>query len=510
MAHTSDISFTHQVQGSIILPEPGEIRDQILQDIELGAIENGLPDAPIQPNSEFYAEATSIENALNIGLQNTAIGIRNQLEVTATGDKLNELMTSRGVELLGSQKSLGRIEIRVTANTTILQNQRWKLPNGKRVESVKTVVNPADFAKIWVRAVEAGEGGNAEAGTEVEVVGTVFGIESTAVVDDNGLTGGIEEETDERKRTRVLNAMSAPRGGGNWTQLIDEALKADLSIQDAFVYPALGGPSSQKIVIVRAIDPDKENFSRACTDAQLFRARSVVWKLVGTSVVSPVATVVDENIDLAFEINMSRPELTAGSGDGWFNVVPWPNLVTADNGRVLVTSSGAGGTSLTVAANTGVSPVALITRIAWWSSADQKFYTSLVTAVSGSAGAWVLTLQTPLVDSNGDAPAANDFISPAAVDSENFGATWVRLFNALGPGENVDTAERRRKRHPYVENKAKANWTDALFSTMLEEHPEMTGYTRTYASQTDATIPAAITTAPNILNPRHLGLYEAT
>lgn len=66
-----------------------------------------------------------------------------------------------------------------------------------------------------VTAVEAGDEGNLAAGETLRLVRAVSGIDGEATVGDDGITGGAEQESDERLRERLLERIQRQPHGGN-------------------------------------------------------------------------------------------------------------------------------------------------------------------------------------------------------------------------------------------------------------------------------------------------------
>jgi hypothetical protein len=283
-------------------------------------------------------------------------------------------------------------------------------------------------------------------------------------------------------------------------------------IQDCYVYPALGGPSSQLIVPVREFDPDNNDFSRAPSDALLQAIRNSLQSDANTGIETSVRAAVDEDADFAVLLEIPESALSGGNGQGWTDPDPWPQLEPADSGRVTVSSVNSTNDEITVTAETATEPVDGQTQVAWFSRADRTFYPALVTDHSGTAGAWVLTLDRPLVGKNGIGPTVGDFISPNAQNLVKYAKTWVSLFQELGPGEMTADASRlpRAKRHPFTTSEDPAGVTNAALTRLSRDNPEITDFEFSYQSLTTPTIPSAVDDAPNVLVPRNLGFYRTT
>lgn len=64
-------------------------------------------------------------------------------------------------------------------------------------------------AFITITAIESGSGGNSAAGTLLQFISPLIGVESKATVLDTGLSGGVDREADASLRSRVLEAQAA-------------------------------------------------------------------------------------------------------------------------------------------------------------------------------------------------------------------------------------------------------------------------------------------------------------
>jgi len=489
-----------------------ELRDQFLRDVRLAAIDTGITDEPpTQPGSDWFLLGTAVANIALIGLANTSIADDDSNVLNATGAALDQIREAEGLPEVTPSGSSGKIRPTILGSTTILNDSEIQLPNGLRIKVVGTYVNPTDGDELDVVAVDTGTATNAAGGTEVQFVSEPTNVAKSAIVSHGApLTGGTDAETDDRKRDRILNTRRNKPAGGNWSHVRKEVLDGLGSIQDIYEYPALGGPGSSKSVPIKDFDPDNNDFSRACTSAMLNTVRGIIHGELGIPLENVVQAVANESADFTVKVTIPESSQNGGNGLGWTDVTPWPPLEGGDSGQVAVTSYTAATPLVVVDAVTATSPIAGQTHIAWWSSVDRKFYTALVTAVSGGTGAWSLTLERPLVGKNGGVPQAGDYISPAALNLGKYGTSWVNVFRKLGPGENTTDVYRlpRAKRHPFVTDEDPADINNATLLEFKSQHPEITNISLSYSPVTTPTVPASVNTAPNVLVPRRFGVYR--
>lgn len=495
--------------GEIAIPTVQETRDRYLRDLRLTAIDDGFDDIPVTPGTDNWIHAAATAEAVGVALANVAIADSNSDELTAEGEALDAKLVSLGLPLIEPTGSAGKIKIEVTGTTTINAGEQLLLPNGLRLQTVSTTIAPSDGDEIDVQAVDTGPETNAVAGTEVRWVVAPANVGEIATVSvGEPLTGGTGEETDERKRARIRNYRENRPAGGNWGQVREISLNASGAVQEAYSYPAVGGPSTGKTVPTRIYDRDNFDFSREPSSTTI----NIVKGSIQTSFPIQTENIVqppnDTAVNVALGVTIPNSVSAGGDGTGWVNPQIWPTLVGGDSGRVTVTSYT--GVTLTVTAATTTAPVDLQTQVSWWSPTTMKFYTATVVSHSGGTGAWVLTLDKPLVDDTGAIPATGDFISPAAVNIEKYGVTWLDIMEIIGPGEMVGSSDsrfNRSRRHPYVNNEFPANLDQAFYNRLQNEHKEMSGVSEKYASANTPTVPATIDLPPNIFVPQHFGIY---
>lgn len=496
--------------GSMYFPaNADEIRDDFLTDVRLEAIAAGVADPAVHPLTDWHILGTSVANISLIQYANINTAQARTSVLNATGSDLDEIREAYGLPIVPPSGSAGQVVVSVTTGTaTFVDGLQVTLPNGLRAQVSGTQVGIADQGLVSIGSVDIGEATNFPGGTKVRFVTPPINVQSEATVSTGKpLSGGTDIETDDRKRLRILNRLQNPPAAGNWAHIREMVLNEVGAVSDVFVYPALGGPSSVEIIPVKAIDADNADWSRAPSAATLTDVRNVISANFPGEVDRVVKAPVEVDMTIAVKATLPDSIIAGGDGRGWLDSVVWPPLVGGDSGRVrvsVVTSS----TNITVTAGTSTDPVAGVTHIAWWSPQDRRFRTFLVTAKSGSAGAWVLTLDAPAVDSTNTTIAVNDYISPAAVNLDAYGKTWAALAGTLGPYEATNDANRlpRSLRHPKLSDESPAIPAARELAQFFSAHPEITDIDTSYAQT--LSVPGSVATAPSIFALKHFGFYK--
>ncbi len=227
-------------------------------------------------------------------------------------------------------------------------------------------------------------------------------------------------------------------------------------------------------------------------------------------------TVANVNTDVAFALSLPEAPTAnpAGPGGGWVNGTPWPAPDGVSTFRCTVTAV----TSTTVFTVDATTPPTIgVSRVAWLSPTEWKLYTALVTNVSGTSGAYVVTLDRAFTGIT-----TTSYIWPECANAQVYVDAILAAYALLGPGEKTTNASAlaRGFRHPAPSN----GWPSALgpqlaraISNAGDEVEDVTFYHRTDGTTTLTTAggtvkpqaPSAITDPPNQFIPRHIGLYRA-
>lgn len=158
-----------------------------------------------------------------------AVGVSRRLSATATGHVT--FTGSDGVDVVaGTRLQVDGVTYETTAEVTITSGS----------------------ALAPVTAVESGSQGNRPAGATLTMISPVPGVMSSATVDSSGITGGVDIETYDEWRERIMQRRArVPRGGakGDWEGW---ALQVP-GVTRAWEDPLGMGPSS---VVIRIMADD--------------------------------------------------------------------------------------------------------------------------------------------------------------------------------------------------------------------------------------------------------------
>jgi uncharacterized phage protein gp47/JayE len=496
--------------SELYVPTPDDLRNQFLDDLELAAIDAGVENPPIEPGTDWYALATAEANLHAISSQNTRLADESLTPLTATGDKLEEWREGLGIAEVPPQGASGLLIVQTTGNASVVAGEQLTHSSGQRYAILRSYTSVANNDELEAQAVDVGEETNLDPGEVLTWVSPPPNIKSQATVSETApMRGGAGDEDDERKRERILNTLRNVPAGGNWGYLRDLALGASPATQDAYVYPALGGPASAKLAVTKKFDASIRDFSRTPTDGHLDVVRNAVWGDFPDQNALVVQGVADEPTSVAIDVDIPDSLQSGGDGRGWLDENPWPQLEVSDGGFAAV-SAVSNSKKFKVDADTTTAPVAGQTRVARWSPVDQVFTTALITAQTGSSGGWWITVDKPLIDSDNNTVAVGDYISPAATNLNDYGASWRDILESIGPGENTTDANRlpRAARHPLTSAEDSPALNASQTRRLQNAHEEIVDIAYGYRERTAPTVPASVDDAPNVLTIDNLGFYK--
>jgi uncharacterized phage protein gp47/JayE len=496
--------------GKLWVPESAAVvLDDLLTDVRLSMYQDGVT-LPVTRGTDSYIWNTAFANgAMMLYAQLPGIS-RAANPLYATGKDLDDWRRWLGLPVVGASPSAGAVRLDVTGTASVVEGTQLVLPNGKRIKVSGNWLSVTDGDEVDVIAYDKGADTNAPRGTVVRFRTAPTNVATEAKVSyERPLSGGYDEEKEERKRTRVLNrlAYAASVSTCNWGGLRQLALDSMASVQDCFVYPALGGPASTKAVPVRGFDRDNHDYSRAFSSAAMALIRAYVQSKASDASQYVVQAPTEQELSVALGLTIPESRLAGGNGSGWVDPTPWPD---PSSYPVWVTTA-AGNPQITINAATTTAPVDGQTHIMWFSPSTQSFYQRRVLEHSGSTGAWVITLDAPLVDDEGTPVALLDLISPAAERADSYAKGWLNIMESLGCGENISGSAiaPRDSRRPYIaDGSPRSGLTTVELLDFQRDNPEITDLEYLYSSASVPTVPGTIDDPPAIFVPNNFGIYK--
>lgn len=477
--------------GNSSYPTAIQIRDQILADLTYYGLQGGVV-FNVKPGSEHYKVATAFANRVAIAVANNKISndLRNPL--TSTGDALRDIARVYGITERPASQSTGSAVVKVAFGVTVTIPAGWQGTGSNSKKYVTTQVEvAANGYSISLISVESGADTLLATGSQITWdSASIASLLSPAVVESPGIRGGEDTDDDEDIRRRLLDRLAAQAVGGNGASLKGWAEEISAGIQAAFVYEGIRGPGSADVAIVR----DAGDRTVAGTIVDMSRS-NVQTNMPGGIVSINLTTIVKEELDIVLGMRLPLPTGVGGTGGGWRDAIPYPAEITS--------ITAIAGSTFTV--DSTAAPI-VGQSIGLWDRDDPEapvMEERTVVSVSGSAGAWDITLTGSNVF-----VGVGDYVSAGATNLSNYAATAYAQFALLGPGEkttNVDLLP-RSARYPSPEVANPMDLTNRQISEVMAVYDEMSDlrYVGTYetgttTSRDSPSLPPTTASPPRIL-----------
>lgn len=278
------------------------------------AVNAELPGADARlPNSILDALCAMVAGAQEINQGMLEALAETWLPDRATGPILEAHASWRGVFRKAASYAFGGVEFSGAAGAAIPAGTQWRRSDGAvyELQPDGVIIGAGGTGVGRVEAADPGSAANSLPGTALAIMTRIAGIGATATVEDGGLTGGSDDESDDDLRARLRAAIRRPCGGGtadDWARWTLEVPGVDQAWVAA-AYPGLGIVSVWFTVEEDAAHPDGTplpgDVSRVydyLTDPSRLPVTATVW--VGAPTPHPVNFVVSA-------LNPDTPEVRA-------------------------------------------------------------------------------------------------------------------------------------------------------------------------------------------------------
>jgi|GEM_PF-1927818 len=232
-----------------------------LEDIELGASAAGIEVPPTGPGTHFGLTALGAGNLGSLVLTNVDLADADVDPTRAEDDALDELREGDGLPVVPPTSGAGLLSVLAYGKVTVPAGLRFQCPGGAigiTTASAANVTRLQMELTIPFSLLTPGETG-LKVDAQVVFLGGPLNLATSGHITE--IEDGQDLESNEHKRGRIMNRRQFPVQGGNWSQLRETALNVP-GVDDAYVYPALGGTASVRVVLLQNGTPPN-NWKRA-------------------------------------------------------------------------------------------------------------------------------------------------------------------------------------------------------------------------------------------------------
>ncbi|MCW5666467.1 MAG: baseplate J/gp47 family protein [Piscinibacter sp.] len=172
---------------------------------------------------------------------------------TCEGSYLERYASIWGVLRLPASFAEGNVTFTGADGTVVPAATLVQRGDGAQFGTDVDVTIASGTATAAVQALDAGAAGNTGAGTALQLVTPIAGVQSAAVVAAGGLVDGADVESDDALRARVLRRIQQPPNGGSAADYVTWALEVP-GVTRAWCYPLEGGAGTVTVRFVRDDD----------------------------------------------------------------------------------------------------------------------------------------------------------------------------------------------------------------------------------------------------------------
>lgn len=212
-------------------------------------IETRLATGKLTPRSFLGIIATALGGGIHLLHGHIVWATKQLFPDTAEIEYLDRWASIWGIARVAAVFSTGSISVTGADGSVIPTGTRFKRADGVFYSTTGSATIAAGVASVPAQAINAGETGNADAGTSLSLVNSLAGVNTTAAVAVGGFTDGADSESDESLRVRLLDRIQQPPHGGAAFDYVKWAKEVN-GVTRAWVYALAGGASTVHVTFV--------------------------------------------------------------------------------------------------------------------------------------------------------------------------------------------------------------------------------------------------------------------
>lgn len=203
----------------------------------------------------YRRAALNVLSAVFAGVAYSLYGFLNWIALQVMPDTAEQAQLERwaaiwGIPRVGAAAAIGPIAISGQDGAVIPAGSLLQRTDGAEFATLADETIVAGAATGQVQALAPGAAGNTALGVSLAFISPIAGVNGLAVVSAPGLTGGLDEESDESLRARLLTRIRLPPQGGDGDDYVTWSKQWSAEVTRVWVRPAWSGLSTVGVMFV--------------------------------------------------------------------------------------------------------------------------------------------------------------------------------------------------------------------------------------------------------------------
>lgn len=227
-------------------PTLTELITRIKQDFE-----NRLQtDGPVLPNSIINVFSRVFSGAVHVLHGHLAYISRQIFADQAEAENLDRIGSIWGIDRTTATFAGGAVTLTGSTGTVVPEDTVLVRSDGVEFTTDSEVTLAAGTASVNVTASTAGVSPNTLTGVELSFQTPIESVDTAATVGADGITGGLDQESDASYRARIISRIQDPPQGGSEVDYETWALEVT-GVTRAWVIPNLNGVGNVGVTFVK-------------------------------------------------------------------------------------------------------------------------------------------------------------------------------------------------------------------------------------------------------------------
>ncbi len=238
---------------------------------------------------------------------------RQVLPDTAEAASLDRHAAIWGLTRRGAGRAVGNVTVAGTSGSEIPAGAILRRQDGVEYRVTADgagTLGGGGTLTVEVEAVEPGDAGNAAEGVVLTFVSPIAGVTSATTVLAPGIADGVDAETDDALRTRILARIASPPQGGSEADYIAWAREV-AGVDQVWVAPGAEGAGTVRVRFSMEVETDDDDLDRIPGSAKVDEVQAYLDEVAPVTATVYVAAPAAQAVDFEVSVFPDTAEVQA-------------------------------------------------------------------------------------------------------------------------------------------------------------------------------------------------------